>query len=141
LCLNWAGIAVTKNAYLIYQARGFRTRLLVAAYRCHMHWSEFIGGDLVLSIPPDWQRLFNGSRVAVIERMQNTVDLAIFDELYENFEDFRKGYDEDGLAIPGFDSYGPTCRTLRQFLGAYDHLVQLIRDRMVPDPDRKRVAK
>jgi transaldolase len=136
--LNWAGVAVMKNAYRIYRERGYRTRLLSAAYRCHMHWSEFIGGDVVCSIPPDWQRLFNGSRVTVIDRMQNPIDERIFAELNENFTDFRKAYDEDGLTVEQFAAYGPTQRTLRQFLGAYDHVVHLIRDRMVPDPDKKR---
>jgi transaldolase len=138
--LNWAGVAVMKNAYRIYRERGYRTRLLAAAYRCHMHWSEFIGGDVVLSIPPDWQRLFNSSSVPVVERMKDAVDSRIFGELHENFEDFRKAYDEDGLTVPQFADYGPTLRTLRQFLAAYDHVVQLVRDRLVPDPDRKRVS-
>ena len=136
--LNWAGVTVMKNAYRIYRERGYRTRLLSAAYRCHMHWSEFIGGDVVCSIPPDWQRLFNGSRVPVIERMQNAVDGRTFAELYENFVDFRKAHDENGLTVEQFATYGPTLRTLRQFLGAYDHVVHLIRDRMAPDPDKKR---
>ena len=29
--------------------------LLSAAFRNHMHWSEFIGGDLVISPPYSWQ--------------------------------------------------------------------------------------
>jgi transaldolase len=136
--LNWAGVAVMKNAYRIYRERGYRTRLLAAAYRCHMHWSEFIGGDVVCSIPPDWQRLFNGSSVPVFERMQNPVESRIFAELYDNFVDFRRAYDEEGLTVEQFAAYGPTQRTLRQFLGAYDTVVQLIRNRLVPDPDKKR---
>jgi very-short-patch-repair endonuclease len=40
-----------------------RTRLLAAAYRHHMHWSELIGGDLSMTIPYEWQLQFNGSDV------------------------------------------------------------------------------
>ena len=49
--LEWAGVAVFKKAYRIYQERGYRLRLLSAAFRNHMHWSEFIGGDVVISPP------------------------------------------------------------------------------------------
>src|SRR5579871_5390171 len=57
---DWAGIAAFKKAYELYQERGYRSRLLAAAYRHHMHWSELIGGDVSLTIPYDWQKLFNG---------------------------------------------------------------------------------
>ena len=43
--LEWAGVAVFKKAYKLYKERGYRLRLLSAAFRNHMHWSEFIGGD------------------------------------------------------------------------------------------------
>jgi len=39
-----------KKAYELYRQKGFRTRLLAAAYRHHMHWSELIGGDLSMTI-------------------------------------------------------------------------------------------
>ena len=41
--LPWAGVATFKKAYQIYQERGYRSRLLAAAYRHHLHWSELIG--------------------------------------------------------------------------------------------------
>ncbi len=48
---DWAGVAVMKKAYQIYRKRGYRLRLLSAAFRNHLHWSEFIGGDVVISPP------------------------------------------------------------------------------------------
>ena len=62
---HWAGIACLKRAYAIFQERGYRARLLAAAYRHHLHWSELIGGDVVLTIPYTWQPLFNDSSVEV----------------------------------------------------------------------------
>src|SRR6202795_212855 len=53
--LEWAGVAVLKKAYRIFQERGYRIRLLSAAFRNHMHWSEFIGGVVVISPPHAWQ--------------------------------------------------------------------------------------
>jgi transaldolase len=47
-----------------------------------MHWSELIGGDIVLTIPYEWQRLFNASDVEVKERFQNPVSPEVVDTLY-----------------------------------------------------------
>ena len=49
--LEWAGVAVFKKTYRLFQERGYRIRLLSAAFRNHMHWSELIGGDVVISPP------------------------------------------------------------------------------------------
>ncbi|MEW5814865.1 MAG: transaldolase family protein [Spirochaetota bacterium] len=132
--LEWAGVAALKRAYRIYKERGFKTRMLAAAYRNHFLWSELIGGDVVLTIPYKWQRRFNSSDVEVKPRMDDPVDEKIITELLNKFEDFKKAYEPDGLSIDEFDTYGPTVRTLRQFLGGLDLLLTVIRDFMLPDP-------
>jgi transaldolase len=135
--LDWAGIAAIKKAYAIFQQRGYRARLLAAAYRHHLHWSELIGGDLILTIPHEWQVLFNQSDIEVKERMQNPVDPRIIGELCSKLPDFRKAYDENGLAVEECDQYGATVRTLRTFIGSYAELLAFVRDFMLPDPDKK----
>jgi transaldolase len=134
--MDWAGIACMKKAYAIYQERGYRTRLLAAAYRNHLHWSELIGGDVILTIPSKWQKLFNASDIEVKERMQNPVPEEIVNALLDHFEEFRKAYDEDGLSIDEFDTYGASVRTLRGFIASYHDLQALVRDFMLPDPDK-----
>jgi transaldolase len=106
--LNWAGIAVFKHAYQIWQQRGYRVRLLAAAYRHLGHWSELIGGDIVLTIPYDWQLKINASDIPVGERMQNPVDPKIVETLYAKIPDFRRAYDADGMTPAEFDGYGAT---------------------------------
>jgi transaldolase len=59
--MEWAGVAVFKHAHKIYKERGYRTRLLSAAFRSHMHWSQIIGGDAVISPPYGWQVKINNS--------------------------------------------------------------------------------
>jgi len=136
-CVEWAGVAVMKKAYRIYQERGYRLRLLSAAYRNHMHWSEFIGGDVVVSIPFQWQERYNASSVPCINRIDTPVAPEIIEELSDKFIEFRKAYDEDGLSIEEFDSFGPTARTLRQFIAAFVSLSEIVRDIMLPNPDVK----
>jgi transaldolase len=43
----------------------------------------------------------------------------------------------DGMTIDEFDAYGATVRTLRTFIGSYAELLALVRDFMLPDPDKK----
>jgi transaldolase len=132
---HWAGIACLKHAYQIFGERGYRVRLLAAAYRHHRHWTEFIGGDIVLTIPYPLQRLFNESDLEVVERMNERVPKEVVSELYRRFPDFRRAYDIDGMVPEEFDSFGATRRTLRSFIGSYQDLVALVRDFMLPNPD------
>ena len=132
---DWAGVAVMKKAYRIYRQRGYRLRLLSAAFRNHLHWSEFIGGDVVISPPFEWQKRYNNSDVTVENRMDRPVDPTVVEELERKFEDFRRAYDENGMTVGEFDSFGATRRTLRQFCKATDDLVAIIRDFVIPNPD------
>lgn len=134
--LEWAGVAVFKRTYQLFQERGYRIRLLSAAFRNHMHWSEFIGGDVVISPPYSWQARFNASDVDVVPRIDRPVAASIVDDLRKYFPDFRRAMGEDPLPIEDFDSFGATRRTLRQFIAACADLSSLIRDQMIPDPDK-----
>jgi transaldolase len=135
---EWAGIAVFKRAAALYEERGFRTRLLAAAYRHHLHWSELIGGDVSMTIPYGWQRLFNASDVEVRDRWAEPVPQRYIDELVSHCPEFVKAYEPDGLAIEEFETYGATMRTLRSFVSSYWDLVGAIDDLLIPDPDKKR---
>jgi transaldolase len=132
--LEWSGVAVFKKTYRIFRERGYRLRLLSAAFRNVMQWSELIGADAVISPPSAWQKRFNASDVDVRPRIDEAVDPRVVDDLLRHFPDFRRAYSEDGLALDEFDSYPPTVRTLRQFIGACADLEALVRDFVLPDP-------
>jgi len=133
--LEWAGVAVFKKTYQLFRERGYRLRLLSAAFRNHMHWSEFIGGDVVISPPYSWQVRFNASDVAVRPRIDEPVDAVVVETLLRHFPDFRRAYDESGLSAEEFDTFAPTVRTLRQFIGACHDLDGVVRDFLLPNPD------
>lgn len=135
--LEWCGVACIKNAYKVFNQRGYRTRLLPAAYRNFYHWTEFIGGDLTLTIPYEWQKKFNDADVKVTPRMDVPVDAKILSDLYTKIPDFRKAYDVDGMKPEEFDTYGATVRTLRGFITSWHDFVAVIRDFMLPNPDVK----
>jgi transaldolase len=133
--LEWAGVAVFKKTYLLFKERGYRMRLLSAAYRNHMHWSELVGGDIVVSPPAKWQKRFNSSDITVENRMARPVDPKIVNDLAKKFPDFVRASTEGGIAIEDFDTFGPTARTLRQFIEACHELEAQIREFMLPNPD------
>jgi transaldolase len=137
---DWAGLAVFKRAAAIYEERGHRARLLAAAYRHHRHWSELIGGDISMTIPASWQRLFNASAVEVRDRWHDPVPAGTVAELSARVPEFVKAYEPDGLSVAEFDGYGATRRTLRAFIASYWELVARIDDLLIPDPDRRPAA-
>jgi transaldolase len=136
--LDWAGVAVFKRTYAIFRERGYRSRLLVAAYRHRLHWTEFVGGDLAMTLPHAWQVRFNASGIDPVSRIDVPVEPRLVADLCERIPDFRLAYEPGALAPSEFDAYGATARTLRAFIKAYHDLVAVVRDIVLPDPDVKR---
>ena len=126
-----AGIAVFKRARAIFRERGYRATLLAAAYRHHLHWSELIGPGIVQSIPYAWWKQFESSDIPVQPTLDQPVDPAVVDTLSRRFEDFRRAYGPDTLAPEDFARFGPTIHTLNQFIGGYQDLLGLVRERML----------
>jgi transaldolase len=106
--------------------------------RHQLHWSELIGGDVVITMPYLWQQRFNASAVEVRARFDNPVPSAYVNELLERLPDFARAYQPDGMTTVEFDSYGPTVRTLRSFIASYWDLVRTVDDLLLPNPDLKR---
>jgi transaldolase len=135
--MEWAGVAVFKSAHKIYKERGYRTRLLSAAFRNHMHWSEIIGGDAVISPPYTWQVKANESGIIPNPNsVEEPMDPNILNPMLENIPEFRKMYDADGLKVEEFTNFGATLRTLRGFLQSVNDLESFVRDVTVPNPDK-----
>lgn len=128
--LDLAGVYTCKNAYKIYKERGYRTKLLVSAFRNNYHFTEFIDGDIVLTITTKYQNIFNELDIKVENYMDKELDQDILSKLLE-LEEFRKAYYEDGLNPEEFEHYGAFLRTMNQFLNGYDDLVKLIRPYIV----------
>lgn len=130
--IRQASTIVFRKAYKLWQERGYRSVLLSAAMRSHHHWSEFIGGKVVVTIPPAWQEKFNASGVEVRSRIDEPVDDAVRNELEDTFPDFLSASIEHGLKPEQFVEFGASRKTLHQFLGAYDKLLGFVRGVMIP---------
>jgi transaldolase len=134
---DWAGIAVFKRAYALFQERGYRARLLAAAYRNLGHWTELVGGDVTLTMPFAWQERCDASGIEPTPRIDVPVDPEIVADLLEKVPDFRRAYEPTGMTVDEFEAFGPSARTLRAFIKSYHDLQGAIRDIYLPDPDVK----
>ena len=135
--MEWAGVAVFRNAHKIYKERGYRTRLLSAAFRNHMHWSEILGGDAVISPPYAWQVRINKSGIVPnLNSVEEPIPARILEPMLEKMPEFRKMYEVDGLKVEEFTNFGATLRTLRGFLQSVNDLESFVRDVTVPNPDK-----
>ena len=131
--LEWAGIAAFKRAHQEFVSRGLRARMLSAAFRNVMHWSEFVGGDVVVSPPFKWAKLINDSGY----KMQQRMDIPVRDDIMEtllSIPEFVRAYEPDGMTPLEFDTFGATVNTLRGFLQAGADLDALVRDVVIPAP-------
>lgn len=128
--LEWGGVAVIKEAYRIYQERGYRTRLLSAANRNHYHWSQLIGGNLAQTINYKWWKKLEACDIEVKSRIDDPVPEKYMKQL-RKISEFDKSFLEDGMKPEDFETYGGFRTTLNQFLTGYEDLVHIIRNFMI----------
>lgn len=112
--IRWAGVAVTKRAYQIYQERGYEAVLLVAALRGDYHLTELAGADLLMSIHPTSQEWFVARDHPREERICQPVPGAAIERL-RTMPEFVRSYEPDGMKPADFIGFGATQRTLGQF--------------------------
>ena len=124
--LEWGGVAVFKKAYKIFRQRGYRTRLLTAAYRNLYHWSALIGGDVSMTITSKYLKIFDNSDVEIRAAMDDPVPACWMEELLK-LKEFHRAYDEDGMTPAEYEHYGAFITCLEGFFKGYDDLLKLIR--------------
>jgi transaldolase len=129
--LTKAGTAVAKKAYALYRERGYESKLLIAAMRGNYHIDQYIGGDLVVTVPPanevQLAQAYGG--IAPPCRIDEPVAQAAIDELYERFPDFRRAYDVDGMSVEEFEQFGSCVKTLAQFKGGWEGVIRFVEER------------
>lgn len=131
--LPWSGVAICKEVYRIFKERKYKTRILTAYYRHQLHWSAFIGGDIIMTIPTKWQKRFANCDVEIQDYMHTPVAKDKMEQLYK-LPPFVKAITEGSLEMKDFNTFGPVIMTIRYFTEEYEKAVHQIRDIMLPDP-------
>ncbi|MEO8360541.1 MAG: transaldolase, partial [Vicinamibacteria bacterium] len=94
-------------------------------------WSQLIGPGILHTIPYPWWKQFEASDIEVEDTLQKPVNPEIVATLQKKFKDFNLAYDEGALKPEQFVAFGATVHTLNQFLGGFQELLGLVRDRML----------
>ena len=112
--IQCAGLAISKRAYQIYQAKQYEAKLLVAALRGNYHMTELAGADIIMSIHPKYQNMLLKPGVPREMRIEKEIDSANIHRLM-NIPEFVKAYEPDGMQPEDFITFGVTQKTLSQF--------------------------
>lgn len=130
---GFAGEAICKRICEVFGRQGYETQILVAYYRHHRHWSAFMGGDIIMTIPHKWQEKLATCQIPIADNMSVPVDEAILAQLRQ-LEPFVRAWEEHGLPVESFDTFGPVVLTLQYFQKSYDRAVLKLREVLLPDP-------
>jgi transaldolase len=124
--IRQAGLAVTKRAYALYKANDYEAVLLVAALRGDYHLTELAGADLIMSIAPAYQESFVTKDFPREERIEAPVPPEVVRRLCQ-LPEFVRAYEPEGMTPSEFIAFGPTQRTLCQFVEAGWRLMETYR--------------
>ncbi len=131
--LNWAGVAIAKKTMRLLEERQYRSRPLIAYYRSMLHWMEFIGADVALSIPVRWQKRFVNADVEIADYYHTDVEDWMIEEL-NRIPLFRQAYNEGSVEMADFVNLDQVVSTFRYFTGEYQKAVEKVRDICLADP-------
>lgn len=128
--IPWSGPAVFKRTFGTFKAKNFRSKLLAAAYRHQLHWTELAGAGVVLSIPYAFWKKFDASSVEVRPKLEEEISPNVLSEL-RKVPDFRKLIGDEEFKQSDFIKLGASQDTLAQFLGGLDDLRRWVRLEML----------
>ena len=94
--------------------KGYEAELMVSGMRGTYHLTEIAGGDLIMSIHPQFQ----SAALAMKGPWENKITLPVSEKVLDRLKtmpEFIKAYEPDGMRPEEFIKYGAVQRTLTQF--------------------------
>ena len=82
-------------------------------------------------MPYPWWKQFEASDIEVEETPSRPVRAEVISTLHRKFKDFQLAYHEGALTPESFASFGASVHTLNQFLGGFQDLLGIVRERML----------
>ena len=123
--IEWAPVAVFKRARALLRERGCRSALSASCGGSRL-WTELVGGDAVLRLPPEEWARFNESAAPVERALVRPVDPSVLAEL-QKAEVFPKLYEPGRLEDGELDSLSKAALALP--LEGRTALLDLVRGR------------
>ena len=127
--LKQAGCIVGRKEYRVLKERGYHTVLLGGGARGIHHFTEFVGGEVHITM--NWSTIQEmiDADPAVEIRIDDEASPAVLEELNAKLPDFRRAYADDGLAVEAFDEFPPLLRFRRNFVDGCDCVLEAIRSK------------
>jgi len=121
--LAYAGCAVARKEYQMLKERGYETTMLGGGARGTHHFTEFVGGDVHITINWSTAQSLIEADGPVVSRIDAETPQHVLDELTEKFIDFRRAYYEGALPVEEFAEFGPVQLFRNSFLKGWHHLL------------------
>ena len=117
--LEWAALAIVKRCEQLYRERGYRSRIMPAAFRCAMQVEQLAGGDFYSTIHPKVQRMVEEADAAGRLRRERLFDAPVDQKAVERvaavLPEFVRSLDPDAITPDEFDDFGSVVMTLSGF--------------------------
>jgi transaldolase len=128
--LSQAGCAIAKKEYRLLKSKGYRTVMLGGGVRNLSHFTEFVGGEVHITINWKDADALLARDGSVEPRINAETPQAVIDELLEKLEVFRQAYNENGLRREEYAGFGPVQLFRNAFLmGWYTLLAEISKRR------------
>jgi len=127
--LAQAGCIIARKEYRLLKERGYEGILLGGGARGTHHFTEFVGGDLHITINWSTAEELIAKDGPVASRIDAPTPREVVEELRAKVPGFRRAYDEDGLSVKGFADFGPLMLFKTMFLNGYARLLDEVAER------------
>lgn len=121
--LGLAGCAIGRKQYQLLKQRGYDAILLGGGARGTQHFTEFVGGEMHITINWSTAQTLIEEDGPVVSRIGTMEPTEIIEELDEKLPDFSKAYHEDGLTPDEYADFGPLQLFRNMFLDGHGQLL------------------
>jgi transaldolase len=121
--LAWAGSTVARAEYHLMKQRGFQATMLGGGARSTRHFTDFVGGDIHVTINWSTARELIEWDPPVVSRIDVETPQTVLAELTERLPDFRRAGEVGGLPVEEFADFGPLRFFRNSFVAGYERLL------------------
>ncbi|HYE07542.1 MAG TPA: transaldolase family protein [Planctomycetota bacterium] len=115
-----AGLLVARRVRAAIDQQSLPIALMGGGARRDRHFTDMVGGDLQVTINPDMiERLVEADQPPT-PTFWAASDSALIARLRDRLPDFRRAWDDDGLAPGEFEAFGPVRLFLSLFIAGWD---------------------
>jgi len=127
--LAQAGCIIARKECQILKQRGYAGTMLGGGARGTQHFTEFVGGDIHITINWSTAQELIMADGPVVPRMDVPIPQEVVDELGERVPNFRRAFCEDALTVEEFADFGPLVFFKTMFLNGYSRLLDEVAER------------